>query len=177
MYLESLDALHQALLRLDTAAFWPEGAHASLILLGGAALYLYGMDFRRTADVDAYVSTDRSLRDRLEAAAEALGISFRAGIVMWASEDFEENALHAPWTFEHLDVRYLSPYDFVISKLARWHAQDQEDARVVAVTVDLPTLRDKVRQALPVYIGPEERVRFNWKELCTALNRPDLAQL
>lgn len=169
--------VHAALERLDRAKFWPSGARATLVLLGGAVLFLYGIDYRRTADLDAHVSTARELRDRLEVTAEQLGISFRAGGVMWVSEDFEDKAQPVPWQFQHLDVKYLAPYDFVLSKLARWHGNDREDVRRVLPILDPVLLRDAVKAALPLYIGDERSVRSNWRDVCRMLQREDLAAL
>lgn len=113
MPFESESDMREALSRLDQAGFWPKGAHAELILIGGAVRFLHGVDDRRTVDLDAHLKADRDLYTRLEVVAEDLGISFRGGQVMWASADVEDKALPVPWTFEHLAVRYLDVDDCV----------------------------------------------------------------
>jgi hypothetical protein len=64
-----------------------------------------------------------------------------------------------PWPFEPLEVRHLDPYDFVLSKLARWREHDREDVRRVAAKLDLARLRAMVREALPLYVGDDRWVR------------------
>lgn len=177
MAFASSSDVQAALQRLDEAPFWPKGARATLTLVGGVVLFFYGIGYRRTVDLDAHLSTQRDLRARLEVAAERIGISFRAGSIMWVSEDFEDNAKPTPWQFEHLNVKYLDAYDFTLSKMARWHTNDREDVRHVLPVLDPVQLRNVVKDSLPVYIGDERSIRANWRDVCRMMNREDLIEL
>ncbi|SMC01887.1 hypothetical protein SAMN00768000_0135 [Sulfobacillus thermosulfidooxidans DSM 9293] len=166
MFLTNQDNVHQALKMLDSHSAWPPDAEAVIIVVGGAALAFYNpTTIRETDDLDGILLTSSVPSEQVIQMAEQIGISFRAGSVMWMPEDWEDRIQWSNWEFRHLRVGWLDPYDWVISKLGRWIGHDSHDVEMIAAQLDPETLYHRVRQALPDFIGDEQRVRWNWRDL------------
>ena len=173
------DAIYGALTEWDQDPNWSPNASVEIIILGGSALAFYhASQQRETADIDAWIVRSSVLPDRLVHAAESIGLSFRAGNIAWIPQDWDEHVQWSSRSFQHIIVGWFDPYDWVITKLGRWMGHDMDDAISVAQHLDPVILHDRVRSALPEYIGYEPNVHMAWADLADALGWPsDLRSL
>jgi hypothetical protein len=167
-----LEALRHLLLLVDQADEWPTAGKIRFALAGAIAMGFYHVRRRTreiTYDVDAILLSSNVPADLLASIAERRGLSFRAGGVAWLPYDWEDRIVMLPWEFHHLEVGYLDPYDWVVTKLGRWLRHDRADAVAVARTLDPARLVKHVRRALPDYVGNPRSVRLAWSELARDL--------
>ena len=169
------DQIYTVLRTWDSDPHWPERATATLILLGGVALAFYQVsEFARrtTEDIDGMILRSTLLPDQLLRASEQLGISFRAGTIAWLPQDWEEHIQWSSWRFDHLIVGWLDPYDWIITKLGRWQRHDMTDVIAVVENLDPNVVLNRVRAALPEYIGNLSNLNLAWNDLVDALAWP-----
>lgn len=106
----------------------------SVLLIGGLALHHYGLSDRVTADLDAEVRGDiEALLGFLRARGlpADLGENISAWSVVAMPPGYRERS-SAILTEPLLELRVLSPADFVIAKLRRFTEEDIRDALFVA---------------------------------------------
>ncbi|POB12342.1 DUF6036 family nucleotidyltransferase [Sulfobacillus sp. hq2] len=171
-------AVYRALQQWDESAQWPRDGHAVLVLLGGVALAFYHVMARDTThDIDAILLESTVVPDRLIQEADNLDISFRAGSVAWLQQDWESRIHWSSWQFRHLTVGWLSPYDWIVSKLGRWQQHDSADAIAVAQNLNPNQLYEYVKDGLNDYIGNPANPRSAWNDLVDALRWPSTLKL
>lgn len=166
-----------ALKRLDMAPELSGYDPITIVVIGGAALYFYGVNYRQTADVDFYLSASKVVQGVLSRIAPQFGLFFEGGNVAWLPEDWQAHARHSGWRFKHLDVWVLDEYGFIVSKMARWEGHDSDDVCQVIPKVNMERLRELVKQNQELYIGHRSRLRSAWRDVCEMANRPDLNSL
>lgn len=143
----------------------PDGLFVELVILGGAAMFLYNIDYRMTMDIDvAFVSGQRAARLIIEK-GEQLGISAQAHGIAFLSGDWETRVKWLAWSFKHLRVGVLDPYDWVLSKLARWRGNDEDDVKAILPRLDSKELFTRLQDSLPDYIGREREIQITWNIL------------
>ncbi|KLU61794.1 hypothetical protein CEB3_c19730 [Peptococcaceae bacterium CEB3] len=162
MFSSQSDVIDQ-LKELDTGL--PDGLFAELVVLGGAAMFFYNIEYRTTMDIDvAFFSGQRAARLIMEK-GEQLGISAQAHGVAFLGDGWENRVEWAADSFTHLRVGVLDPYDWVLSKLARWRGHDEDDVRAVLPRLDSKELFSRLRDSLPDYIGRERDLQVTWNIL------------
>ena len=170
-WIDDADAIYRTLELWDASDDWPNGLSIRAVILGGGAVAFYGVSrHRTTADLDLWLDVEQ-LSTGLATQAEVLGLSFRASAVAWVAEGWERRIRWSSRHFKHLRFGWFDPYDWIITKLGRWLGHDMDDALAVVrgQQLDPPTLHDRVRQALPDYIGNERNVRMAWHDLADAM--------
>lgn len=146
-------------------AMLPDGVFAEIVVLGGAAMFLYEIDYRMTMDIDiAFVSGQRTLRLIIEK-GEQLGISAQAHGVAFLGGGWEHRVQWVSWVFKHLRIGVLDPYDWVLSKIARWRGNDEEDVKTILPRLNSKELFARFQEALPDYIGQERDLQVTWNIL------------
>ncbi|WP_457643142.1 DUF6036 family nucleotidyltransferase [Persephonella sp.] len=111
------------------------GEDLELILIGGLALQLYGLENRATIDIDAEIEKGnlfelyRFLKEKGIPADLTESISGWSVIAM--PEGYKERAKPVLKDGK-LTIKLLDPYDFVIAKLRRGTQEDLDDALFVA---------------------------------------------
>ncbi|AEJ40880.1 hypothetical protein TPY_2720 [Sulfobacillus acidophilus TPY] len=173
MFLTTPDGIYQVLKTFDDHPLWPPDAKAVMIVVGEAALAFYhATTIDETDDLDGILWASSIAVEYVLRMAESTGISFRAGHVMWLPWDWNERIQWSGWDFQHLQVGWLYPYDWVISKLGRGLDHDAAHIMRMAPSLDPEMMYHRVRQALPDYIGDDRRVRGNWRDLVDAMGWP-----
>lgn len=148
---------------LDTAL--PDNVLAEIVIFGGAAMFLYNIGYRGTMDIDiAFISGNQAYRLIMEK-GEQLGISAQAQGIAFLGSGWESRIEWSPWSFIHLRVGVLDPYDWVLSKLARWRGNDEDDVKAILPQLNSRILFTRLQESLPDYIGRERDVQITWNIL------------
>ncbi len=148
----------------------PDGIFTEFFILGGAAMFLYNIDYRVTMDMDiAFVSGQKVIRLIMEK-GEQLGISAQSHGIAFLSCDWENRVEWLSWSFKHMRVGVLDPYDWVISKLARWRGRDESDVKKILHRLDSKELFTRLEDSLPDYIGREREVKITWNILAEEMS-------
>ncbi|MHB1651828.1 MAG: DUF6036 family nucleotidyltransferase [Desulfitobacteriaceae bacterium] len=159
----SLDDIKTQFDELD--ALLTDSIFVEIVILGGAAMFLYNIDYRMTMDIDvAFVSGYQAIRLIIEK-GEQLGISAQAHGIAFLGGGWETRVEWSTWSFKHLRVGVLDPYDWVLSKLARWRGHDEDDVKAVLPQLDGKELFTRLQESLPDYIGRERDVQITWNIL------------
>lgn len=124
----------------------------NVILLGGLALYYYGLKDRVTVDIDAEVVGDI---DMLSEFLKSKGIPSDIGndISRWSIISMPPGYRDRATTIYHdknLKIKVLAPLDFVIAKLRRFTEQDLEDALFVVrkFKITSKSMKDAAQKAI-----------------------------
>ncbi len=177
MGFHDLSDVRETLLALDKAPELRDTADITILLIGGVALYCYGISYRETSDIDAFLSAAGSVRQTLAGVAHRFGLFFDGGAVGWMPDDWDQRARRLNWPLEHLVVWVIDEYGFIITKMGRWAGHDQEDVRQVLPRISMEKLRAYVREQKPLYIGRSEHIDQTWREVCEMAGRLDLNML
>jgi hypothetical protein len=156
---------------IEIDRLWPQreahGRKVRLSIIGCGALMLQASYERGTKDSDVFETTDLTgeIKQRLVALAGAgtelhrrrslyidivaNGIPFLPHAPIWHSVPEINGAL------DHFELRVLDVVDVVVSKLKRFHANDQSDidAMIERDLVPHERLLDRFRAAVDVFIG------------------------
>ena len=151
----------------------PDSVFVEIVILGGAAMFLYSIDYRMTMDIDvAIVSGHQAIRLIIEK-GEQLGISAQAHGIAFLGSGWEDRIEWSPWIFKHLRVGVLDPYDWVLSKLARWRGHDEDDVKTILPRLNSEQLFERLKDSLPDYIGRERDIQITWNILADEMGYKD----
>ncbi len=116
------------------------GKDLELILVGGLALQLYGLENRATIDIDAEVEKGDLFKLYKFLKEKGIPADLTENISGWSviamPEGYKERA-KVIFKDGKLTIKLLDPYDFVIAKLRRGTQEDVDDALFVAKKFNL----------------------------------------
>ena len=116
------------------------GEQLELILIGGLALQLYGLENRATMDIGAEVEKGNLFELYNFLKEKGIPADLSENISGWSvvsmPEGYRERA-KVVVKDKNLVIKILDPYDFVIAKLRRGTQEDFEDALFVAKKFNL----------------------------------------
>lgn len=124
----------------------------------------------------AIVSGYRATRLIIEK-GEQLGISAQAHGIAFLRSGWENRIEWSPWSFRHLRIGVLDPYDWVLSKLARWRGHDEDDVKALLPRLDGKQLFERLKDSLPDYIGRERDIQITWNILAGEMGYKDKFRL
>ncbi len=142
------------------------GKQLELILIGGLALQLYGLENRATIDIDAEVEKGdlfelyNYLKEKGVPADLSENISGWSVISM--PKGYRERA-KVVIQDKNLVIKILDPYDFVIAKLRRGTQEDFEDAFFVAERFNLNPEKILEYGELAIRNSIKDTALFNFK--------------
>ncbi|MBI4715051.1 MAG: hypothetical protein HY760_03790 [Nitrospirae bacterium] len=129
-----------------------KGKSLRVTLLGGLALQYYGMENRATVDLDAEVEGDVEGAFHFLKSHQVpsdLGENISGWSVVAMPPGYRERAMTL-YRDPYLEIRVLSPQDFVIAKLRRFTEEDIDDALFVVrkYGISAATVRESSEEAV-----------------------------
>ena len=142
------------------------GEQLELILIGGLALQLYGLEDRATIDIDAEVEKGDLFKLFHFLKEKGIPADLSENIAGWSvvsmPEGYRERA-KIVLQENNLVIKILDPYDFVIAKLRRGTQEDFKDALFVAKRFNLNPEKILEYGELAIKNSIKDTALFNFK--------------
>jgi hypothetical protein len=149
-----------------------------VFIAGGAAVHFY-TGYRISGDLDASFSRRLALSDDTQVAYKNeagenvllyLDMQYSTSFAL-IHEDHKDDSRPDSLTtsrLRHLDVRYLSPVDLAVSKIARLEQHDREDIIELARRgmIDAQSVQKRANEALSNFVGYVDRLKTSIDIAC-----------